>query len=632
MGQITFVSPYRDLSLLAQSVADEMGLRIGIIEGIMSETAWIGSVGQTKEELEEVLGDVVVSRGGTAFHLAKKLNKPVVTINTGLYDIIGCCKKAKQFSPNLVITSFKPLTGLGLVEEVLGLTITELIITSLAELETEIAKLAEEGNYCVVGGGPSVSYAQKYGVANVFLHTSRDTIREALLRAEELAGLHYREKRRSVRLKAILDCAYEGIMAVDENQKIDILNHAAEKILGIKAAEAVGKDVAKVIPNTRLHEVFKDGKVHVNDFQDIGDVRIVTSRVPMHDGKRIVGAVATFRDASNIAQIEYRMRRELTERKFHSKWTLADILGDSAVIKQKKSLARRFAASDLTVFINGPSGTGKELFAQGIHHESKRSAGPFVAVNCGALPQSLLESELFGYSEGAFTGARRKGKPGLFEMAHGGTVFLDEIDAMPVEMQGRLLRVLQEREVLRVGAEGIIPVDIRVIAASNKPARVLLQGGLIREDLFYRLNVLYLEIPPLNMRKEDIPLLCRAFLPAEKRDIASRIVQDMMPFLMRYSWPGNVRELLNFTQRLSFYLDDCQAGECGLALLNNIAPELTQSENAPAGGLREQIAAQEEDLIAKVLNQSTTIAEAAAQLGIPKTTLWRKIKKIKEKV
>jgi len=632
MGQITFVSPYRDLSLLAQSVADELGLRIGIVEGIMSESAWIGSVAQTKEELDKVLGDVLVSRGGTAFYLANKINKPVVTINTGLYDIIECCKQAKQFSPNLVLTSFKPLIGLGLVEEVLGLTITELTITSLTELELAIAKLGEEGNYCVVGGGPSVSYAQKYGVANVFLYTSRDTIREALLRAEELAKLHYQEKRRSIRLKAILDCAYEGILAVDENKKIDIFNNAAEKILGVKASEAVGKNILEVIPNTHLHEVFTDGKVHVNEFQDVGDVRIVTSRVPIHDGKRIVGAVATFQDASKIAQIEYRMRRELTEQKFCSKRTLANLLGESAIMKQKKNLARRFAVSDLTVFINGPSGTGKELFAQGIHHESKRSAGPFVAVNCGALPQSLLESELFGYAEGAFTGARRKGKPGLFEMAHGGTIFLDEIDAMPVDMQGRLLRVLQEREVLRVGAEGIIPVNIRVIAASNKSPKVLLQGGLIREDLFYRLNVLYLEVPPLNMRKEDIPLLCKEFLPVEKREVASQLLQDMMPYLMKYSWPGNVRELLNFTQRLSFYLDDYGAGESGLALLKNIAPDLIQSENALASGLREQIAAQEEVLIAKVLDQSTTIAEAAAQLGIPKTTLWRKIKKMNQKV
>jgi transcriptional regulator, propionate catabolism operon regulatory protein len=633
MSQITFVSPYRDLSLLAQSVADEMGVNIEIVEGVMGENGWLGDANHSKAKLENSLGDVLISRGGTAFHLARKFNRPVVTVNTGLFDIIECCKQAKQFCSNIVITTFKPLVGLGLVEEVLGITITEIVITTLPELEMQIAKLGEEGNYCVVGGGPTVLYANKYGVPNVFLRTSRDTIREALFRAEELAKLHYEEKRRSSRLKAILDCAYEGILAIDENGKVDICNHAAEKMLGIQAQEVIGRKVEEVIPNTRMHEVLADGQSHINEFQDVGDVRIVTSRVPVTDGQRIVGAVATFQEASHIIQIEHRMRKEVTEQKFRARLTFANILGNSAIIKQKKELARKFASSDLTVFINGPSGTGKELFAQGIHHASKRASGPFVAINCGALPQSLLESELFGYAEGAFTGAKRKGKAGLFEMAHGGTIFLDEIDAMSIDMQGRLLRVLQEREVLRIGAEGIIPVDIRVIAASNKSPQKLLENGLIREDLFYRLNVLYLEVPPLSARKEDIPLLCTEFLPVEKREMAAPLLSDMMSYLMKYSWPGNVRELLNFTQRLSFFLDDYNVGDSGVDLLRNIGPDLLQNTDKPTagGGLREQVAAQEEALIAQVLDQSTTIAEAAAQLGIPKTTLWRKIQKIRER-
>ncbi|SMC32953.1 sigma 54-interacting transcriptional regulator [Sporomusa malonica] len=636
MSQITFVSPYRDLSLLAQSVADEMGINIEVFEGIMGENGWAGWKGdssQAKSKLGASLGDVLVSRGGTAFHLARNLNLPVVTVNTGPFDIIECCKQAKQFSLNIVITTFSPLVGLGLIEEILGVTITEIVITSLPELEMQIAKLAEEGNYCVVGGGASIPYAKKYGVPSVFLHTSRDTIREALLRAEELAKLHYEEKRRTSRLKAIVDCAYEGIIAVDENGKIDLFNHAAEKILGIKVEEVIGRKVVEVIPNTCMHEVLSDGQLHINEFQDVGDVRIVTNRVPINDGQRIVGAVATFQEASRIVQIEHQMRKAITEQKFRAKLTFANILGQSPIIKQKKDLARKFAASDLTIFINGPSGTGKELFAQGIHHASQRASGPFVAVNCGALPQSLLESELFGYAEGAFTGAKRKGKAGLFEMAHGGTIFLDEIDAMPIDMQGRLLRVLQEREVLRIGAEGIIPVDIRVVAASNKTPQKLLETGLIREDLFYRLNVLYLEIPPLNMRKEDIPLLCREFLLADKRELAAPLIADMMPYLMKYSWPGNVRELLNFTQRLSFFLDDCKAGDSGVDLLKIIAPDLIQDRNKTAtdSSLRAQIAAQEEVMISRVLEKSTTIAEAAAQLGIPKTTLWRKIQKLKER-
>lgn len=634
MKPITFVSPYRDLTLLVQSVAEELEIKVDVVEGAMGANGWVDEAGQYKDKvIEEKLGDVVVSRGGTAYQLSRQLNCPVVTVNTGPFDMIECCKKAKQFSPNIVITSFRKMVGLELIEEILDVTITELVITTIQELEIEIAKLSREGNYCIVGGGPSILFADKYGLPNVFLHTSRDTIKEALLRAQELAKLHYEEKRRGSRLKAILECANEGIIATDENGKIVIYNQAAERILGMQAEQMINADVRTSIPNTRMHEVLQDGQSHINEFQDVGDTKIVTSRIPISDGKRTVGVVAIFQETSNIAQIEHRLRKEATEQKFQSKRTLDNILGQSAAIRQKKDLARKFAQSDLTVFINGPSGTGKELFSQGIHHASLRSQGPFVAVNCGALPQSLLESELFGYAEGAFTGAKRRGKAGLFEMAHGGTIFLDEIDAMPLDMQGRFLRVLQEREILRIGAEGIIPVDIRVIAASNKPPKKLLADGLIREDLFYRLNVLYLEVPPLCMRKEDIPLLCKEFLPKEVRETAVPLFEEIMPYLTKYSWPGNIRELLNFTQRLAFFLEEYKSGTSGMELLKNIAPDLIYQVDIVNhnGKLRDQVAAQEEVMIAKVLNQSTTLADAAAELGIGKTTLWRKIQKMKDR-
>lgn len=630
MSRITFVSPYRDLSLLVGKVAGEMKLHIDMVEGIMGEQGWLEENSHNNALLEA--SDVIVSRGGTAFYLSRKFSSPVVTLNTGMFDILECCKAAKEYSHNIVITTFNPLLGLNLLEEVLGVTITEFVIPGLPELKKQISRLAEEGNYCIVGGGPSVQYAKENGIPSVFLHTSRDTIREALSRADELARLHSEEKRRSDRLQTILECAYEGILAVDSSGTIDICNSAAEKMLNIRAQSAIGKKVEEVVANTRMLEVLTDGEPHVNEFQDIGDVQIVTNRVPILDGEKIVGAVATFRERESIAQIEHRMRKEQAGQKFAAKLTLQDVLGESAAITGKKELARKFAASELTIFINGPSGTGKELFAQGIHHASKRRTGPFVAINCGALPPSLLESELFGYSEGAFTGAKRKGKAGLFEMAHGGTIFLDEIDAMALDMQGRLLRVLQEREVLRIGADGIIPVDIRVIAASNKPLGKLREGGIIREDLFYRLNVLYLEIPPLNRRKEDIPLLCKAFLPADKRVAAAPLLEGMLPYLQKYSWPGNVRELLNFTQRLSFFLDDYAAGVSGVDLLKNIAPDMVRPfDPEPAGsGLRAQLAAREEHIIARVLDESTSIAEAAAQLGVPKTTLWRKIQKLRK--
>jgi len=633
VNKISFVSPYRDLTAAVRKIAEEMGIGLDIVEGIMTEDGWMGAEGARPETLS--LGDIVVSRGGTAYHLARAYKLPVVTIDPGPFDLLECCREAKRYSENIALTYFQRPVGLDLIADVLGITITPLTIKTIRELETRIELLSREGNYCVVGGGPSTLYAQKYGVPNVFLRTSPDSIREALKRADELASLHQEVKRRANRLETILGCSYEGVIAVDSSGDIDIFNKAAERILGITAQSAMGKKAAEVIPGSRLVEVLENGQAQLNQVQSVHGVRIVTNRQAILDGDDIAGAVATFQEESSIRQIEHKLRKESTEGQFRAKLTLEDILGQSEVIKQKKDLARKFASSDLTVFINGFSGTGKELFAQGIHNASRRAKGPFVAINCGALPQSLLESELFGYAEGAFTGAKRSGKAGLFELAHNGSIFLDEIDAMPLDMQGRLLRVLQEREVLRVGAEGIIPVDIRVIAASNKPPKTLLEQKLIREDLYYRLNVLYLEIPPLRERKEDIPLLCAHFLPEKKRESAANLIADMMPYLQKYPWPGNVRELLNFIQRLTFFLDERLAGEDPHSLLAVIAPDLLPAiepeRTACEDDFRAKIASQEEALIEEAIKECGNLAEAAEKLGLPKTTLWRKLRKMKER-
>ena len=272
-----------------------MNIQLEIIEGIIWEGGWSGE-GSWAALKEDILlnSDVLISRGGSAFYLERNTGLPVVTINTGPFDLIECCSQAKKVSSNIAVTTFKPLVGLTLIEEILGVTITELVIKNLPELEPKIAQLAEEGNYCVVGGGPSVLYAKKYGVPSVFLHTSRDTVREALLRAEELARLLFEENRRASRLKAILDCAYEGILAIDENGQVDIFNSAAEKIFGFKATEVIGHKVEDVMPNTRLHELLSDGQAQVNEFQNVGDVRIVTNRVPVNDGKKNCGGCSNF--------------------------------------------------------------------------------------------------------------------------------------------------------------------------------------------------------------------------------------------------------------------------------------------------------------------------------------------------
>jgi transcriptional regulator with PAS, ATPase and Fis domain len=272
------------------------------------------------------------------------------------------------------------------------------------------------------------------------------------------------------------------------------------------------------------------------------------------------------------------------------------------------------------------------MFAQGIHAAGRRNNHPFVAINCAALPPTLLESELFGYDEGAFTGAKRKGKLGLFEMGHGGTVFLDEIDALPIELQGRLLRVLQEKEVLRVGGDTIIPVDIRVIAAANKLPHELVTAGKLREDLYYRLNVLYLEIPSLQERLQDIPLLCRHFLTTLQSGANWQFIEAILPYLLRYSWPGNVRELVNFCQRLSFYGEEVLQTNDAEQLLRRIAPNLMAAltSRSSAEALSARVNEFETRLIRDAVQATGSLRKAAEKLGVPKSTLARKVKESRQ--
>lgn len=622
MSRIVMISPFKDLASAVHQVADELSIPVEIYDGGM-ESAYdvISRLGGPEV-------DVFISRGGTSAYIARATSAPVINITTGLYDIMESCEEARKISRNIIITTFgNKFVGMRLLEKAMDIQITEVVFHSLPDLENRIMELAAEGAYyCVVGGGQSVPAAKKFGLPAVFLRASLDTIRDVLLQAAEVARLRREEKRKAFRLKAILDSVYDGIISVDAGGRLEIVNPAAERMLSIKSAQVIGKEAASVIPNTRLHEILRSGKPEIGELQDLGAVHIVTNRVPIKDDLEILGAVATFQDISRVIQVEQRLRREMVKNRFQTKYSLHQILGESVAIAETKELARNFAFSDLTVLIYGPSGSGKEMFAQGIHAAGRRKNQPFVAVNCAALPPSLLESELFGYEEGAFTGAKRKGKLGLFELAHGGTVFLDEIDALPIDLQGRLLRVLQEREVLRVGGETIIPVNIRVIAATNKPPHGLVEAGKMREDLYYRLNVLYLEIPALQERKEDIVLLCRHFISELTEKETDALLEGVLPYLIRYSWPGNVRELHNFCQRVSFYQEWFQQHRDAEKLIRKIAPAmLPEHDTKPfSTGLQSQVAAFEAELIRKALQETGSLRKASAKLGIPKTTLARK--------
>ncbi|SHK31499.1 sigma-54 interaction domain-containing protein [Paramaledivibacter caminithermalis] len=349
-------------------------------------------------------------------------------------------------------------------------------------------------------------------------------------------------------LDILLQVIDDGVIAINSKGLIFSYNESAKRILGFRNEEVIDRDGIKLFPQIpfeyalRKIKSVKERLVKIN-----GDDVVVSVDTITHSGK-IYGAVAIIRRFSEAERKQHKLRAQLIGKGHKAKYKFDDIIGESEEIRKCKDIARRMSKSNSSILITGESGTGKELFAHAMHNSSKRRDYQFVAVNCGALPESLLESELFGYEEGAFTGARRGGKPGLFELAHRGTLFLDEIGEMPLKLQMRLLRVLQEREVMRIGGDRLINVDIRLIAATNRDLKKMVKKGEFREDLYYRLNVLPLKIPPLRKRLQDIFPLINQIKKEFNSDF--KFTEKAKQALITHNWRGNVRELRNYIEYL----------------------------------------------------------------------------------
>ncbi|MBO8138304.1 MAG: sigma 54-interacting transcriptional regulator [Desulfotomaculum sp.] len=416
--------------------------------------------------------------------------------------------------------------------------------------------------------------AANKGLKTSVIESGKESVWNALKEAELVAQVRKKVQQQAQLFKTVLDYANEGIIAVNRYGQITNFNASAAKITGIREDEALHQLTSKVLPNFNMDKVIDSGKPALRELISVGSTKVIANRVPIKVDNNITGAVTTFQDV----QLEKQVRKKIYNRGHVAKLKFDSILGQSKAIKECITTAKQFSAVDSNVLIYGSTGTGKEMFAQSIHNASSRSRGPFAALNCGALPENLLESELFGYVEGAFTGAVRGGKPGIFELAHGGTISLDEISETSPHMQAKLLRVLQEKEVRRIGDHKVIPIDVRVIAATNRSLFQLVEKGDFRKDLYYRLNVLNLTLPDLAERKEDIPVLLEHFL----KEICQRLGRDRvelspeaLKLLQKYPWPGNIRELQNAAERLAVQL-------CGIGQpmdMYRIIPELRQKNS-----------------------------------------------------
>ena len=431
-------------------------------------------------------------------------------------------------------------------------------------------------------------------------------------------------------LETMLAAPDELIVVVNKNGYIENMSQAYGDFLGIQVQNAIGRHVTEVIENTRMDIVVKTGVPETGETQDIHGEKMIATRIPIRKNGMVIGAYGRvlvrntrelhmLHDKLSSIEMELNMYKRTFEKINTAKYTVDDIIGDCSIMQDLKDSVRKVAKTNSNVLIMGESGTGKELFAHSIHAGSMRRKAPFVCVNCGSIPEQLIESELFGYEEGAFTGARKGGKIGLFPAAHGGTIFLDEIGELPLPMQ--------DREIQRVGSNVREKVNVRVVAATNRNLYQMVKKGEFRSDLYYRLNVVTLHLPLLRERKEDLPLLIQMILSkiSKKESLgAIEISREAMDHLLRYDWPGNVRELENVLERAINFTD---AGEKIKA--KNLPERITGSMvSQTVMPLKELMENTEKDAIKDALLRCRNCkAKAANELGISRTTLYEKMMK-----
>lgn len=583
--------------------------------------------------------EVILAVWGIGAFLAQTIGQPVVKIATTHQDILRALIKAKEYGSNLGLVSFSiPIDGIEIFEDLLSIKIHQIVYSTTEELREGISKAVNEGIRYIVGGGISKQIITSLGGEGIVALPTKEAILQGFREARAIASTRRKEQEDTAQLRAILETIKEGVIVVDNEGRVKIFNQMATEILDVELQEAIGKPFSEVIKGTDVCEVLKTRKPEIDHIRRVGDIDIVINLLPFNINAKAQGVVATFKDAISIQNIDRKLREKLYNKGFAAKYTIDHLVGKSLIMNQLLYKTEKYAKTDATILIQGETGTGKEIFAQSIHNLSSRKEKPFVAINCSALPESLLESELFGYEEGAFTGAKRGGKVGLFELANDGTIFLDDIADISPNLQMKLLRVLEEKEVMRIGGDRIVPVDVRIISATCKDLWKEVKSGRFRMDLYFRLAILKLDIPPLRERPEDLPHIVKEILYKYSRG-KKRISETMIEKMKQYNWPGNIRELDSLIKRYVILLGNSVSDDqLFLELLikelddhkviskeaSDIPEELPTDISSKT--LKERLEEYEKTIIEEVLRKSQfNKKETAKKLGISVNTLWRKL-------
>lgn len=575
--------------------------------------------------------DVIMSRGFLSKILLElKLTIPVVDIPVQGIDLVRSlftCRKKYGKKKVAVIGASNMIYGVGQLEEIVDLAIDQYYLDTLSDIPKWVDTAKRSGSEVVLAGINTCAYARNVGLDTIIIQTSEESFHQALREALRIAVTSKNDQQKLKQFQAILDNAYEGVIAIDMEHRVTAFNEAAQRILHTHYKEISHHQIDELIQDGELLRLLTDQSKFKEDILPYRSNLLSVKKVPLYLRNQRFGNMVTFQDITGIEEMENKIRKKLYLKGHIAKHHFHHIIAESPIVKQTIEMAKRYSEVDSNILIIGETGTGKEMYTQSIHNASNRRNQPFVAINCAALPENLLESELFGYVEGAFTGAVKGGKKGIFELAHRGTLFLDEIGEISTSLQSRLLRVLQEREVMRIGDDKVIPIDVRIIAATNKNLLELVKNNAFREDLYYRLSVLHLNLPPLRACKEDIPLMVNTFIQKyTEKNQEIKVSRSAMDRLVEEKWEGNVRELQNFCERLAVL---CNGNQIDITDIEMYLPKVNYLTTESQANSRSNGMTEKENIMEVLKANQYHKEDTAKQLGVSRTTLWRKLKKYK---
>lgn len=628
--KLMVISPYKGFGEMIEEISVNFTYEPQIING---ENLDDNLINELNDLSRNHFNPYVIIGRGVVTTYAKKIfeNSSIVRIEPSFIDIIYALKKSREYGDKVGIITYSQQEieeNINILENIFDFKeIRAYPFQDRYDIERQVANAKRDGMNSIIGGGTlGLEVALSLNIPATFIKTSKACLQNAFEQSVSIIESRQKEKELLDNIFSIINCMNEGLLATKKN-KVLLSNSKLNDIMNMPVNKYYNEDIKIVDERIGL---FINNKELSREIIKINDknylVEKLSSKVSFADN------VIIFRNISELQDKEANVRNKLHANKFSAKYTFEDIIGKDPKIVNVINNAKIFSLTNAEILITGETGTGKELFAQSIHNHSSRKDKPFIAVNCGAIPEQLLESELFGYVDGAFSGAKKAGKMGLFELAHKGTIFLDEINSLPIILQGKFLRIIQEKMLRRVGSETEIFVDTRILSATNKNIDLLIQKNEFRSDLFHRINTLAINLPNLRERIDDVGLLANYFIDLYSKNYNKTIPhlkQNEVNILKNHNWTGNIRELENIIHRYVILYNQIKENELTGNIIANYygTTKRNLDDNGTIRVNKDRLEKMEREIIISFLNEYRwNKQDVADKLGISRSTLWRKLK------